>query len=273
MSFRRALATVALCAAALAIAPSAVQAQAPDSRKVEVGYEITFAGFAGFRIDFDFSFSGSAYDAKSRTYKEGILKALTIHYEGRNRAWGGFGPKGAQPQAGSMSLVVGDKTRTWLAEYDNQGMYRQTHNPDWKPQPQQVIPDDKIKDSLDPLSAALSVGLMGDSACDQTAPSNDGKRRIDVILKKVGTETPAQAGIPQAKGDLLVCEVFTKRVAGEFFDAPKEAESERKAPMKIWLARFDDTPFRYPARLEAKTGFGTIRGKTLFFRERPLTEQ
>ena len=27
--------------------------------------------------------------------------------------------------------------------------------------------------------------------------------------------------------------------------------------MKIWLARLDDTPFRYPVKLEASTGFGT----------------
>ena len=114
---------------------------------------------------------------------------------------------------------------------------------------------------------------MGDAACDQAAPSNDGKRRIDVLLKKVGSETPAQAGIPQAKDDLLVCEVYTRRVAGEFYDAPEEAESKREAPMKLWLARLDDTPFRYPVRLEAKTGFGTIRGKMLFFRERPLTDE
>lgn len=267
MRFSRALSAVALCT----VIPVAAQAQ--DPRKVEIGYEITFAGFAGFRIDFDLRLSGIGYDAQSRTYKEGLLKALTIHYEGRNRAWGGFGPKGAEPTAGSMSLIVGDKTRTWLAEYAGQAMSRQTHNPDWKPQPNQVIPEDKIRDSLDPLSAALSVGFTGDAACDRTVPSNDGKRRIDIILKKVGTETPSQAGIPMARGDLLVCEIHTRRVAGEFHDAPKEAESEREAPMKLWLARLDDTPFRYPVRLEAKTGFGTIRGKMLFFRERPLTDQ
>jgi len=28
---------------------------------------------------------------------------------------------------------------------------------------------------------------------------------------------------------------------------------------------------RYPGRMEAQTGFGTIRGKILWFRERPLT--
>ena len=57
------------------------------------------------------------------------------------------------------------------------------------------------------------------------------------------------------------------RIAGEFDDAPQEAESERERPMRLWLARMDDTPYRYPTKLEASTGFGTIRGRLLYFRE------
>ena len=60
-------------------------------------------------------------------------------------------------------------------------------------------------------------------------------------------------------------------MAGEFDSAPKEAETERERPMRIWLARMDQTQMRYPAKLEAHTGFGTIRGRILSFRERPMT--
>ncbi len=82
-----------------------------------------------------------------------------------------------------------------------------------------------------------------------------------------GSVGPATAGVPQAKGDLLVCEIFTRRIAGEFHDAPKEAETERERPIRIWLARLDDTPFRYPVKMEATTGFGTLRGRLLSFKE------
>ena len=54
-------------------------------------------------------------------------------------------------------------------------------------------------------------------------------------------------------------------------DAPKEAETERERPIRVWLARFDQSQIRFPGKLEARTGFGTIRGKVLWFRERPLT--
>jgi len=267
MRFRRALFAFALCAGA----PAATLAQ--DARQVEVGYEITFAGFKGFRVDFLAHFDGANYDVESHTFKEGLLKSVTMNYEGRNRAWGGFAPQGARPIAGSLSIVVGDKPRTWLAQYGAGGALQETHNPAWKPLPKQEIPEDKRLGSLDPLSGAMAVGMAGDAACDHNIPSNDGKRRIDIVLKKVGTESAAATGVAGVQGDVLVCELHTRRVAGEFDDAPEEAESKREEPMKLWLARFDQTPFRYPAKLEAHTGFGTIRGRLLYFRERPLTDQ
>ena len=83
MSFRRALFAFALSVGL----PAAALGQ--DARQVDIGYEITFAGFAGFRIDVTARFDGASYDVESRTFKEGTLKAVTMHYDGRNRAWQG----------------------------------------------------------------------------------------------------------------------------------------------------------------------------------------
>ena len=268
MRFRRALAAIALSTAVPGVAVAQDAASAP--RQVDIAYEITFAGLSGFRIDLTAKFTGSSYDIESRTFKEGLLRAVTMHYDGRNRAWGGFSTQGARPAAGSLSIVVGDKPRTWVAQYAG-GTIQETHNPAYKPSPQNAISEEQRRGSLDPLSAALSVGMAGDAACDRTVQTNDGKRRIDVIIKKVGTEPAAKAGVPGAQGDLLICEISTKRVAGEFDEAPKEAEAERDRPMRVWFARLDQTQMRYPAKLEAHTGFGTIRGRILSFRERPLT--
>jgi len=265
MRFRRAFIVLAAC-----LTPPAVAA-AQDARQVDIAYEITFAGISGFRIDVTARFNGSNYDVETTTFKEGVLKAVTMNYVGRNRAWGGFTARGAQPSAGSLSISVDGKPRTWLAQYGAAGFLQEVHTPVWKPTPQQTISDADRKDSLDPLSAALSVGFAGDAACDKTVRSNDGKRRIDVLFRKIGMEPAAATGIPGAIGDVLVCEIYTKRVAGEFDEAPKEAETERERPIKIWLARFDNTQIRYPGKLEAQTLFATIRGRILSFRERPLT--
>lgn len=271
MSFRRALCVFSALSVGLPLGATG-PAFAEQGRQVEIGYAITYLGFTGFRIDFKARFDNGRYDAESHTFKEGLIKAVTIAYEGRNRAWGGFTAQGGRPGGGSLSIVVGRQPRTWLAQYGADGRLTDTHTPPWQPRPDQAIPDSDRNGSLDPLSAALSVGLRGDAACDTPVPSNDGKRRIDVIFKKVGTESPEAAGVPAAKGDLLVCEIYTKRVAGEFYDAPKEAETKREEPMRLWFARLDDTPFRYPVKLEAKQSIGTIYGTMLSFNERPLTD-
>ena len=268
MRFRRALVVFVACLVTPQIAP----AQAPGAaRQVDIGYEITFAGLSGFRVDVTAKIDGNRYDVETNTFKEGMLRAVTMHYVGRNRAWGGFTAQGAQPSAGSLSIAVGDKTRTWLAQYGAGGSMSEKHSPEWKPNPKQVIPDSDRVGSLDPLSAALSVGFAGDGACDRTVMSNDGKRRVDIMIHKIRMEPAAATGIQGAQGDVLVCDLYTRRVSGEFEEAAKEAETERERPIRIWLARFDQTQVRYPGKLEASTGFGTIRGKILYFRERPLT--
>jgi hypothetical protein len=257
------LALSALCAAA----PATAHGQ--GARTVEGGYEITFAGFSGFRIEFTAHLDGDRYDVDSHAYKVGVMKTLTLQYEGRNRAWGTFAPtSGARPGGGSLSIVVSGKPRTWLAQYRADGSLEETHTPSYTPEPKDVIPEDKKTGSLDPLTAAVVASMAGDDGCDRPAPSNDGQRRIDVILTKVRMEHADRSEIAGAKGDVLVCDIYTKRVAGLFYEPQNEAETERERPMRIWLARFDDTPFRYPGRLEAQTGFGTIRGHMLYFRER-----
>src|SRR5260221_12145492 len=57
MSFCRAFLAFALCVTAPAFAA------AQQARQIEVGYEITFAALAGFRIDVTACFQAPAYDA------------------------------------------------------------------------------------------------------------------------------------------------------------------------------------------------------------------
>ena len=162
MSFRRALLTaLGLCAAA------STPTRAQDARLVEAGYEITFAGFTGFHIDFTGRFIGNSYDAQSHAFKEGTMKALTMHYEGRNRAWGTYLPSGALPAGGSLSIVVGDKARIWAVQYGPGGTLSEQFNPEWKPAPKAVIPEDKKRGSLDPLTSVIFAGMAGDAACDR----------------------------------------------------------------------------------------------------------
>ena len=244
---------------------------AQDARQVDIGYEITFAGLTGFRIDVTARFDGQSYDVESHTFKEGMLRAVTIHYDGRNRAWGGFSPQGARPSAGSLSIVVGDKPRTWIAQYGAGGCGAGAAQSGMEAAAAARDPRVDRRGSLDPLSAALTVGLAGDAACDRTVPSNDGKRRIDVDPQEGRHRACRHGGRAGRQGDLLICEIYTRRVSGEFHDAPKEAETERERPMRMWLARFDQTPGPLSRQARGPDRLRHDPRQALWFRERPLT--
>ena len=227
--------------------------------------------FSGFRIDVTARFNGANYDVETSTFKEGMLKAVTMNYVGRNRAWGGFSTQGAQPTAGSLSISVDGKPRTWLAQYGAAGFLQEAtiRSGSRRRSRRSATPTARTRSTHCRRRSASASPAMPPAT--RPCAANDGKRRIDMLFRKIGMEPAAATGIPGAIGDVLVCEIYTKRVAGEFDEAPKEAETERERPIKIWLARFDNTQIRYPGKLEAQTLFATIRGRVLSFRERPLT--
>ena len=199
-----------------------------------------------------------------------------MHYDGRNRAWGGFSPQGAQPSGGSLSLVVGDKPRTWLAQY-GAGRHAAARPSirNGSRTPQQVIPERQAPGSLDPLSAAISRrrgrrrGVRPHGAVERRQAAH--RHHPEEDRHRARRRPPA---CRRRKGDLLVCDIYTKRVAGEFDDAPKEAETERERPMRD-LAR---APRRHAVPLSRSSSrrrpaSARSAADPALFRERPLTPE
>jgi hypothetical protein len=248
--------------------------QAQEPRRVDIAYDITVAGLTGLRVEINAQFDGVTYDVESRTSKVGVLRALTPRYEGYNRAWGRLevGDASLAPAGGVLSVVAGDQKRTWHARYGAGGVLEEMHDPPWHPTPAHAIGDKDRRGSLDPLTAILSVAMAGDAGCERTVASLDGRRRIDVVLRRIGTENPVQAGVPQATGALLVCEARLRRVAGEFGDSSGSSD-EGEHPAKPWFAQFGSNQIRYPARFEAGCGLGLVRGRLLHIDERKLTSK
>jgi hypothetical protein len=272
MPARRCLVVVGVAAAAFGGIGASVAAQEP--RRIDMVYEVTAAGVTGVRVEVTARFDETRYDIESRAFKIGALRALTPRYEGHNRAWGLLvaGTAALAPVGGTLSIAASDQRRSWQVRYGADGAVEERHDPPWRPTPAQDIGDKDRQGALDPLTAVLSIGLAGEAACERTVPSFDGKRRIDVLLRKIGTEMPAQAGITQAKDGLLVCEARLRRVAGDFGEEPASTDGKER-PVRVWLARLDSSPFRYPARLEVQGSLGLVRARLLSVSERPLAPQ
>ena len=196
MSFRRALLDLAL------VLRRTRRAMAQRARQVEVGYEITFLGFTGFRIDFSGTLQRHHLRHQSHTFKEGMLRAVTMHYDGRNRAWGGFRRRARMPNGGSLSIMVGDKPRTWLAQYGAGRLGAgDPHSGMEAARRSRRSPTDKrLRFARSAVGGAHRSARRATRRATAPCPSNDGKRRIDIILKKIGTEPAATAGVPRAPG-------------------------------------------------------------------------
>ncbi|MEI9900232.1 MAG: hypothetical protein WDN31_09010 [Hyphomicrobium sp.] len=266
MSFRRAIAAFVLCAGVPAVAA------AQESRQVEVGYAITYLGFTGFRIDFTARFDDQHYDVESHTFKEGLIKAVTIGYDGKNRAWGGFAPQSARPSGGSLSIMVAASRAPGWRNMAPTDRYRRRISRNGSRAPTRRSRRQARGLARSPVGRPLGRhGGRRGVRPDRGVERRQAAHRHHPEEDRHGVRGDGGRG-GGARGDLLVCEIYTKRIAGEFDEAPAEAESKREEPMKVWFARFDDSTFRYPAKLEAKQSLGTVRGDILFFRERALSD-
>lgn len=260
----------ALLAPALALLlPVTASAQ---GRAIEMAYEVSVAGFNGFVIDLVARFDGDRYIVNTNSYKIGVLRMLTARYGGRNRAWGTLSDEGARPAGGSIAVENRDTLRRWEVRYDGSRVAHEVHDPNYTPKPEHEIADSDKTGSFDPLTAGFHLAFARD-ACERPIPIFDGRRRIDILVKRVGTEPARDAAIEGARGDAVICEVTSRRVAGEFQAARPETERQPPRPLRAWLAHLDSSNARYIARLEADTGFGTLRGRVTRFRERAFTDE
>ena len=166
MRFRRAFIALAAC-----LTPPAVAA-AQDARQVDIAYEITFAGISGLP------------HRRHRPLQRLELRRRDQHLQGRRAEGRHHELRRPQPRLGRLhdpgratdardrcrSASTASRAPGWRSTAPRASCRRPTI-PVWKPTPQQTISDADRKDSLDPLSAALSVGFAGDAACDKTVRS------------------------------------------------------------------------------------------------------
>ena len=202
-----------------------------------------------------------------------MLKAITMNYVGRNRAWGGFSPQGARPSAGSLSIMVGDTPRTWLAQYGASGFLQETHTPVWKPTPQQAIPDADKQGSLDPLSAALSVGLAGDAACDARCGPTTASAASTSCSARSAWSPPRRPAFRARKATCWSARCTPSACPASSTTRPRRPRPSASGRSRSGSPASTRRQIRYPGKLEAQTVFATIRGRLLYFRERPLTQE
>lgn len=139
-------------------------------------------------------------------------------------------------------------------------------NPDAK-----SLPADMTRETLDPVSAMLTVlasvsdGVAGDEAAGDGAAGDgcrglarvfDGKRRYDLRARPAGTAMVTASRYTVYSGPATLCRLTLQPLAG----FKKDKRLARRIPREIvlWLAPIGDGGTALPVRLEGESSFGGL---------------
>ncbi|QQS14313.1 MAG: DUF3108 domain-containing protein [Rhodospirillales bacterium] len=258
--------------ASFAAAPATAQRPPGEAYAVRLEYEFTVGGARVFRAGGDLRIDGARYLVDTDFNKEGLAAAFSSTFNGRNRAWGTFVPGGVSPASGWSWIQFKSKVRTWLVGYTGAGSFSETHEPQLAVKTHKAVTPEQKNGAFDPLTATLTAVFTGASACDRTYPIFDSKRRFDVTLSRLRTETVKPTEIPAARGEAVVCAARMTRIAG-YDDDDLRKNAYEKDPPKLWLATVDGLDRPIPVKMEMATSFGVVHGRLKSVTRRALSPE
>ena len=273
----RAIAALVVTAGCLAPAtvwaqrPAPAPARPPETRAVQIDYHVHVIGLKTFTIESMLRIDGDRYQFDVTLRNEGLLRAVTASFEGRNRAIGGVLPTAPRPESGYSGMAIDKFQRTWLVAYRGDGSFAETHaNYD---QPKELlVSDEQKRGAFDPATAIMVGLLKATEPCDRTVPVFDSKRRFDVTIARVRTEPLPGTPVPGMTGDALLCEARLKKIAGYGNENPKD-DATGEEPIRVWLGQLDDSGRWYPVRVTFSTGWGTLTARIQTLVNRDLTAE
>lgn len=247
----------ALVFAALLAAPLPAAAAEPPL-SLDLGVEIYAAGLHALTLDLRAESDGRRYRVEGAAQTRGAMDLLTRWRsqslsEGRIARDGGLLPE--------LYRVKGEmrwSSRETLLRYDDQGRVAELRiAPPPDRDKRKPAPPSLTTDTLDSLSAALVALREPDpaSACRQSAPVFDGRRRYDVRFHAVAEERLKPNQYSMFSGPALKCSVEIVRIRG-FEDDGEPEEEARKRATWVWFARLPEAPVALPVRLEIESEYG-----------------
>lgn len=146
-----------------------------------------------------------------------------------------------------------------------------TAQPPQSPEKTALVPPDRRRDSIDPLTAGAAIVLTAGRAggCAGTYPVYDGRRRYDLILAPRGTETLEPSRYRLYAGAATVCGVTLRPVAGfqRDLDPKKYFAQGEDRHATVWFAPAGPGGRAIPVMAEVPTFLGTVIVQTSGARE------
>jgi hypothetical protein len=246
----------ALALAALLAAPLAAKAAEPPLT-LDLGVEIYAAGLHALSLDLRAEIDGRRYRVEGQAQTRGAID-LATRWRSQSLSEGRIARDGALlPELHHVKGEMRWSSRETLIRYDDQGRIAELKLAPPPDREKRKAPPSLTTDTLDSLSAALVALREPDpeSACRQSAPVFDGRRRYDVRFHPVRQETLKPNQYSMFAGPALRCRVEIVRIRGFEEDGEREEERRERATW-VWFARLPEAPVALPVRLEIESDYG-----------------
>lgn len=247
----------ALVLLALLAAPLPARAAEPPLI-LDLGVEIYAAGLHALSLDLKAEIDGRRYRVEGAAQTRGAMDLLT-RWRSTSVAQGRIARGGdLLPELYHVKGEMRWSSRETILRYDDQGRVADLRIlPPPEREKRKPVPASLTTDTLDSLSAALVALREPDpaSACRQTAPVFDGRRRYDVRFHPVREEALKPSQYSMFAGPALKCAVEIVRIRGFEEDGDPDEETRKRATW-VWFARLPEAPVALPVRLEIESEYG-----------------
>ncbi len=221
---------------------------------LEIGYTLYAGGITLGRVDLSARLEENRYVAHSTLTTAGVVNSFwRAKLEGASE--GKVDAGHVLPERYDASHVY-DGPRSDFAMRYTSGLPAIT-----TPDPPDPLPEDKIRSTLDPVSALVSFVASANTQkakpCSQAAPVFDGRRRYDMTLSfERKTDVKMDSGL--YAGPVEVCQLHFKPVAGP---EQEVLPASKIPPVRGWIASVRATngqTYLVPLRIWAETPYGLV---------------
>jgi hypothetical protein len=236
--------------------------EAGEPRRLSFDYEVYVGGINAIRLGFDAVLERARYDMGMRLATQGVAGWMfdwKMTAESRGEVRDGR----VKPTLARGDSIWRGKSRKLHLEYGPDGAVRARTDPPFDPAQREPVPPALRAGTRDLpgalFSALRAIGRAG--RCDHIEKVFDARRRYDLVLEHVGTDTLAPSDYSPYGGPAIVCRLRVEMIAGRRLDNDPDRRRAAARYATVWLARvFEDAPplpvrFQYELTLGSMTAY------------------
>ncbi len=261
-SARALLAGVTFVVVGLAPAP------APATERQELAYTVYFGPFPALDVttDIEAGLMSSKHYRVEATVAPQAWIAWALPWQARSEAEGRQLSDGTlRPEEYQASARWGVRVRKTSLSFTAGGVHVAIDPPN-DTEGREPVPSERVADSLDPVSAVLSLlmAVAEGRGCPPRLPVFDGRRRFDLTTEALADTVMPPSHASVYAGPVTACRLHFRSLAGGWRDGERarfwqtDQPGAERPPIDLWLARLHENEPPVPVYVTGGSMLGWV---------------